>query len=114
MTVNQVTICDVDAAASRLDISVAEHDVEEHCRGYGDGVVWACDYAPADQLRKFLESFGPGMDATSEIDGFLRDLKSRTERTSREGPPDFAGPYWEGFLEGAEDVAAQRDPPLTT
>lgn len=81
---------DVDQEASQLDTSVTEHEVEERYRGYADGIVWARDYAPADQLRSFVESFGSGMG------------------------DDYEGSYREGFLEGAEEVLAEGESPSTT
>ncbi len=87
-----------DAVASRLDVSFAEHEVEERHRGYGDGTVWARDYATANELRGFVESFRRRTDSASEI------VKNGLEHMSVEGSSDFEGPYWEGFLEGAEEV----------
>ncbi|GEM_PF-1338815 len=112
MTIKQVVVTDTDGAASRPDVSDAEHEAEERDRGYGDGVVWARDYAPADQLRDFVENFGSSVDSASEIDRFLR--AHGTEHKRLEGLPEFEGPYWEGFREGAEDVLAHGDSPLTT
>jgi hypothetical protein len=120
MTINQVAKSDVnDLVASRLHISAPEHEVEERRRGYGDGIVWARDFATATQLRGFVESFGAGMDGGSERDRFLRNFTNGTENTSVEGSYDFEGPYWEGpywegFLDGAEEVFVHGDPPLNT
>lgn len=93
----QVTRSD-DVVASRLDVSFAEHEVEERHRGYGDGTVWARDYATANELRGFVESFRRRMESDSEI------VTNVTEQMNVEGSSDFEGPYWEGFLEGAEEV----------
>jgi hypothetical protein len=87
-----------DVAASRLDISFAEHEVEERHRGYGDGTVWARDYATANELRGFVESFRRRMEGDSEI------VTNGMEHMNVDGSSDFEGPYWEGFLEGAEEV----------
>jgi len=114
MTTKQVARSDVDSVSSGLDLAAVEHEAEEHRRGYGEGIAWARDYAPADQLPCFVESFGPGADGVSEIERFLRDLDNGTEHTSVEGSPDFDGPYWRGFLEGAEEVLAHGDPPMIT
>jgi hypothetical protein len=87
-----------DVAASRLDVSFAEHEIEERHRGYGDGTVWARDYATASELRGFVESFRRRMEGDSEI------VTNGTEHMNVDGSSDFEGPYWEGFLEGAEEV----------
>ena len=113
MTIKQVATSDIDSAASPLDLGVVEHEVEEHRRGYGDGIAWARDYVPADQLRGFLESFGPGTGGVAEIEQFLRNVANGIEHTSV-GVPDLESPYWQGFLEGAEEVSAHGDPPMTT
>jgi len=87
-----------DVAVSRLDVSFAEHEIEERHRGYGDGTVWARDYATASELRGFVESFRRRMEGDSEI------VTNGTEHMNVDGSSDFEGPYWEGFLEGAEEV----------
>lgn len=98
-----------------MDISVAEHDVEEGRRGYEDGIVWARDYAPANQLRSFVESSRLGMEkGVFEIGRFLRDSASGTQHAVDQHTPSHEGPYWEGFLEGAEEVLADGNSPLAT
>ncbi len=114
MTIKQAATSDADSVASPLDLGVVEHEVDEHRRGFGDGIAWARDYVPADQLRAFLESFGPGMGGVSEIERFLRDVHDGVEHARVGSAPDFESPYWQGFLEGAEEVLAHGDPPMTT
>jgi hypothetical protein len=38
------------------------------------------------------------------MESALEIVTGGTEHTSVEGSSDFEGPYWEGFLEGAEEV----------
>ncbi len=95
----QVQVPKSDAVVPpRPGISAAEHEVEERHRGYMEGTVWARDYATANELRGFVESFGRRTDSAPEI------VTIGAEHTSVEGSSDFEGPYWEGFLEGAEEV----------
>jgi NADH dehydrogenase FAD-containing subunit len=58
----------------------AEQASEEYQRGRGDGIVWASDYATADELRNLVENF----------------------ETARGG--DFDDPHWRGFVSGAEEI----------
>lgn len=110
MTIKQVARSDVDVEASRLHSAAADQVLEERRRGYGDGTEWASNYASADQLGGFVESFRPGVGGTSEMHRLLRDFTSGTEETSSDASSEFEGPYWEGFLEGAEDVFVHGDP----
>jgi hypothetical protein len=57
-----------------------QDDQDASQRGRGDGIVWASDYATADELRDLVENFKPG----------------------RCG--DFDNPHWRGFVAGAEEV----------
>jgi hypothetical protein len=59
--------------ATRPDARVDDSEAEEYRGGFGDGIVWATDYATEGQLRDLLE-----------------------------GSCD--NPYWEGFVEGVEEV----------
>ncbi|MFZ2058755.1 MAG: hypothetical protein WAV54_15230, partial [Acidimicrobiales bacterium] len=95
----QVQVPKSDAVVPpRPGISAAEHEAEERHRGYMEGTVWARDYATANELRGFVESFRRRMESDSEI------VTNVTEQMNVEGSSDFEGPYWEGFLEGAEEV----------
>ncbi len=66
--------------AARLNATAPDQDAEEYRRGRGEGIVWACEYATADELRDLVENLRPG----------------------RGG--DFDNPHWRGFVAGAEEV----------
>ena len=61
---------------------VDELQAEQYRMGYGDGIVWAGEYATADELRQLVEN-------------------------SERGPHDDS-PHWRGFLAGAEEVLDER------
>ncbi len=61
---------------------VDERQAEEYRQGYGDGIVWAGEYATVDELRQLVEVS-------------VRD-------------PHDASAHWRGFLAGAEDVLDER------
>ena len=62
---------------------VDDRQAEEYRKGYGDGIVWAGEYATADELRQLVEK-------------------------SERGPHDDS-PHWRGFLAGAEEVLDERE-----
>ena len=66
--------------AAWLNATADDQEADEYQRGRGDGIVWASDYATADELRDLVENFKPG----------------------RGG--DFDNPHWRGFVAGAEEV----------
>ena len=43
--------------AARLNATADDQEAEEYRRGRGDGIVWACEYATADELRDLVENF---------------------------------------------------------
>ena len=67
--------------ANRPDARVDDSEAEEYRRGFGDGIVWATDYATEGQLRDLLEV------------------------------PHCDNPYWQGFVEGVDEVWSTKEPP---
>jgi hypothetical protein len=66
--------------AARLNATAEDQEAEEYRTGRGEGIVWARDYATADELRDLVENFEPGQGG------------------------DFDNPHWRGFVAGAEEV----------
>lgn len=70
----------LDAIGPLLTDAMADdRDGGEYRRGFREGIIWACDYATADELRQLVVQPGPG--------GGYSDV-----------------PYWRGFAAGAEEV----------
>lgn len=76
-------------AAARLNAMAGDQETEEYRRGREDGIVWACDYATAAELREFVEDFEPGRGGA------------------------FDSLHWRGFVAGAEEVLAAVSPLLS-
>jgi hypothetical protein len=73
-------------AAARVKAMARGQEDEEYRRGHGDGIVWARDYATADELRDLVENFPPS------LGGY------------------FDNPHWRGFIAGAEEVLDATGP----
>ena len=81
MKIKEAASSDETTFATRPDATVDDPEAEEYRRGFGDGTVWATDYATEGQLRDLVEV------------------------------PDRDNPYWQGFIEGVEEVWSTREPP---
>ncbi len=65
---------------ARPDATADDQETEEYRKGHGDGIIWACDYATADELRDLVEDYEPGRG------GY------------------FDNSHWRGFVAGAQEV----------
>ncbi|MGO9351332.1 MAG: NADPH-dependent glutamate synthase [Mycobacterium sp.] len=81
MKIKEAASSDTATFATRPDVRVDDPEAEEYRRGFGDGTVWATDYATEGQLGDLVEA------------------------------PDRDNPYWQGFIEGVEEVWSTREPP---
>ena len=81
MKIKEAASSDEATFATRPDARVDDPEAEEYRRGFGDGTVWATDYATEGQLGDLVEV------------------------------PDRDNPYWQGFIEGVEEVWSTREPP---
>jgi hypothetical protein len=76
------------AVAAGLNVLADGQQTEEYRRGREDGIVWACDYSTAAELRCLVERFHLGRGGA------------------------FDSPHWRGFIAGAEEVLAAAGPAL--
>jgi len=83
MKIEETASSDTETFATGLDARVDDPEAEEHRRGFGDGTVWATDYATEGQLGDLVEV------------------------------PDRESSYWQGFIEGVEEVWSTREPPAS-
>ncbi len=91
--------------ATSPDARVDDSEAEEYRRGFGDGTVWATDYATEGQLRDLVENFELGQGGDFDMDhSLVRDNKDIDIVTV----PYRDNPYWQGFLKGAEEVWSTR------
>jgi hypothetical protein len=81
MKINESASSDEATFATKPDARGDDPEAEEYRRGFGDGTVWATDYATGGQLGDPVEV------------------------------PDRDNPYWQGFIEGVEEVRSTREPP---
>jgi hypothetical protein len=106
MKINEAATSDEATFATTPDARVDDWE-EEYRRGFGDGMVWASDYATEGELRDLAENFelgqGGDFDTDHSLSDFMRD---------KEGIDTVAvSPYWQGFIEGAGEVWSTREPP---
>ena len=74
MKIEETANSDKATSATRPDARVDAPEAEEYRSGFGDGTVWATDYATEGQLGDLVEV------------------------------PHRDNPYWQGFIEGVEEV----------
>lgn len=95
--------------ATRPDARVDDSEAEEYRRGFGDGTVWATDYATEDQLRDLVENFERGQGGDFDMDHSLMRDKEDIDIVTVSHRDN---PYWQGFIEGVEEVWTTREPPV--
>ena len=78
LKIQQGATSDIGGVAAGVD----EQQAGEYRRGYADGIVWAAEYATADELRHLADNSEPG--------------------------PHDDSPHWRGFLAGAEEVLDEK------
>jgi hypothetical protein len=85
---SRLSTSETGAVLTRLSVTVNNQEAEEYRKGHEDGIVWARDYATAQELRDLVENFQP----------------------NRVGDSYYDDTHWRGFLAGAEEVldATQR------
>jgi hypothetical protein len=66
--------------AAGPDVTAGDQGTQEYQKGRGDGIIWACDYATAAELRDLVGGYEPGRG------GY------------------FDNPHWRGFAAGAQEV----------
>ncbi len=100
------------AAAGRLNTTADDEEDEAYRRGRRDGIVWAADYATANELRGLVASFEPGRVSDVDINHSLRDLMGDKEHMNVFSVPDYDDPFWRGFVAGAEEALDAASPLL--
>jgi hypothetical protein len=92
------------AAAARPSATVDDRQAEEFRRGHGDGMVWASDYATADELRALVANFEPGRSGDFDTDHSLCNFSTDKHQTDAVTLPHHDNQYWQGFAAGAEEI----------
>lgn len=91
-----------DEVVKRLRRDAAAAEGREREEGYQDGIAWAKGYASIEELKS-LDELGSGNwlpDGHSIVD--FQGAVSGQNVTNVDFDPD--DPYWEGFLDGADEV----------
>jgi hypothetical protein len=91
-------------AAARGSATARDPAAEEYRRGRGDGIVWARDYATADELRDLVDNFEPGRGGRFDIEHSLCEFTSDRRHASTISVTHHDNPFWRGFAAGAEEV----------
>jgi hypothetical protein len=81
MNIEESASSDEPTFTTRPDAMANKREAEEYRTGFGDGTVWATDYATEGQLGDLVEV------------------------------PHRDNPYWQGFIEGVQEVWSTRKPP---
>ena len=105
MNIKEAASSDEPTFTTRPNARVDEREVEEYRRGFGEGSVWATDYATGGQLRDLVEKLGQG--GVFDMDhSVMRD----TEDSDIVTVFHCDDPYWQGFIKGVEEVWSTRKP----
>jgi hypothetical protein len=99
------------ARAVRLSGTVEDQDPESYQRGHRDGMVWASEYATADELRGLVQNFEQGRGDDFHASHSLYDFMNGREHEDAAGVPNYSNPFWRGFAAGAEEVLDEQGPP---
>jgi hypothetical protein len=105
MKIEETANSDKATFATRPDARVDDPEAEEYRRGFGDGTVWATDYATEGQLRDFVEKLGQG--GAFDLD---RSVMRDTEGVDIVTVSHRDNPYWQGFIQAVEEVWTTKEP----
>jgi hypothetical protein len=105
MNIQEAASSDGPTFTARPDARVDEPEAEQYRRGFGEGTVWATDYATEGQLRDLVEKLGQG-GAFDMDNSLMRD----TEDIDIVTVSHCDNPYWQGFINGVEEVWSMREP----
>jgi hypothetical protein len=109
MKIKEAASSDETTLATRPDATVDDPEPEEYQRGFGDGTVWATDYATEGQLRDLVENFELGQGGDFDMDHSLMRDKEDIDIVTVSHRDN---PYWQGFIKGVEEVWTTREPPV--
>jgi hypothetical protein len=98
------------ARAVWLSVTVEDQDPESYERGRRDGMVWASEYATADELRGLVEDFDQRRGAEFHAGHSLYNFMNGKEHKGATGVPNYSDPFWCGFAAGAEEVLDEQCP----
>ena len=105
MKIKEAASSDEPTFTTRPDARVDDPEAEErYRRGFGDGIVWATDYATEGQLRDVVEKLDQG-GAFDMDDSLMRD----SEDVDIVTVSHCENPYWQGFIDGVEEVWSTRE-----
>ncbi len=105
MSINEAASNDEPIFTASTGARVDEPEDEQDRRGFGEGTVWATDYATEGQLRDLVEKLGQG--GAFDLD---RSLMSDTEDIDIVTVSHRDNPYGQGFIQGVEEVWSTREP----
>ena len=91
--------------------TVVDQDSESYERGRRDGMVWAGEYATADELRGLVEDFELGRNGGFGTSHSLHSFMNGKKHEDATSAPDYGNPFWQGFAAGAEEVLDEHSPP---
>lgn len=96
--------------AAGLSDTIEDRDSELYQRGRRDGMVWASEYATADELRSLVEDFEQGRSGDFHADRSLYNFMNGKDDEDAAGVPNYRNPFWRGFAAGAEEVQDEQGP----
>jgi hypothetical protein len=99
------------ARAARLSGTVEDQDSESYQRGSRDGMVWAREYATADELRGLVEDFEQGRSGDFDANHSLYNFMNGKEHEDATSVPNCGNAFWRGFAAGAEQVLDELGSP---
>jgi hypothetical protein len=112
MKTGEVVRSDEAASAVEPEIAVDDREAGEYRRGFGDGIVWASDYATEGELRDLVET-GLGRSAELDADHSRSDLMGDKEDIATVTGFESDNPYWQGFIKGVEEAWSTRERPVS-
>jgi hypothetical protein len=92
------------ARAARLGGAVKDQDSESYQEGRRDGMVWASEYATADELHGLVEDFELGRSCDFDASHSLYNFMNGKQHADATSVPHYGNPFWRGFAAGAEEV----------
>jgi len=98
------------ARAASLSGLVEDRETESYQRGREDGMVWASEYATADELRGLVEDFEQGRNGDYHASHSLHAFMHGKKHEHASSVPNSGNPFWQGFAAGAEQVLDELSP----
>ncbi len=96
--------------AARLSGTIEDQDSESYQEGRRDGMVWASEYATADELHGLVEDFELGRSYNFDVNHSLYNYMDGQQHEDAPSVPHYGNPFWRGFAAGAEEVLDELSP----